>query len=173
MRRSCTFVLIALGLVCLHQVVAQDANSARPGPSTSLSIGAVQDSVKVGSPVALKVICKNTSNHDIKVVTEIHNYHLKVDVRDAKGNLVPDTPLGSIWNGHGEPDMARITPEDLKGNAVYGTLKPGESSISELNVAKRYELSRPGKYTIQVQIADFEDPSRLVKSNTITVTLIP
>ena len=43
----------------------------------------------------------------------------------------------------------------------------------ESDAAKFYDMSQPGKYAIQVQRQDPEDPSIIVKSNKITVTLIP
>lgn len=165
-----TVILVALSLVCLREVVAQGSSSE---PSSSLTISAAQDSVKLGSPVVVKVVCKNISSHVIQVAAEIHNHDLLVDVRDASGTLMPDTPLGSLYNGHRNPDMVHVTPEDLHGNAVYRSLKGGESFTREVNIANRYDLTHTGKYTVQVQRADAENPSLTVKSNTIAVTLVP
>jgi len=51
-------------------------------------------------------------------------------------------------------------------------LDPGKSVTNRVNVTQVYDLSRPGKYTIQVKQYDDESKS-FVKPNKITVTVTP
>lgn len=51
-------------------------------------------------------------------------------------------------------------------------MKPGETMTDRVNVSKVYDLTQPGRYTIQFQRLDPETKT-FVKSNEITVTLRP
>lgn len=143
-------------------------------PVISLSISS-KPTAKVGSTVGIHVVLKNISAHGVAIVGEVRGRDYKIDVRDVNGKLAPDTKLGLIYNGHVSiTDSSQIDPKDLNGKAVYGTLKAGETSEGDLDAAKFYDMSKPGKYAIFIQKLDPEDPSLLaVKSNTISVTMIP
>jgi hypothetical protein len=58
------------------------------------------------------------------------------------------------------------------GSAAFLHLEPGQSVKQEYPVWDDYDLSKPGKYTIQVSRLDRETNTR-VKSNTITITVTP
>jgi hypothetical protein len=91
-------------------------------------------------------------------------------VRGIDGELAADTKAGYVWNGHvANLDPSRVSPQDLRGALVSGTLKSGEFLAWEFNAARFYEMSQPGKYKIQIRRADPESPSISVKSNTVTV----
>jgi hypothetical protein len=52
-------------------------------------------------------------------------------------------------------------------------LNPGEEDRHSLMISKLYDLSKPGKYTIQVTRLDLEGTKIQLKSNAITVTVEP
>lgn len=169
---SCFLACATLGL--FGGTVRQTPNSPSAKPIISLSLSAVQDPVKSGSPVRVKVTLKNESSHDAAVATEVGGLDFRIEVRDAKGGLPPETSLGYVWNGHvSNLDPNRVSPQDLRGAAVYGTMKAGSKFVRELDVSKRYDLKQPGKYTVTVEHQDPENPSLIVKSNTITMTVTP
>ena len=174
MRLLNSWVLFSATFGTLGIAVAQNPEPTQKQPVTTLNISTVQESVKVGSPVRIRVILKNISDHDIVVGREVGGMDCRIDVRDAHGKLVADTKLGYFRNGHvANLDLSRISPQDLTGNAYYGTLRPGETSKWELDASKLYDIKQPGSYSIQVDRRDPEDLSTFVKSNTITVKVTP
>ena len=70
------------------------------------------------------------------------------DTWDGKSSLVV---AYSAWNAH---------------------VKPGATFEDHVDLTSIYDLSQPGKYTVQVQRTDAVSKT-LVKSNTVTVTVTP
>jgi hypothetical protein len=174
MRLLCSFVLFCATWGTLGIAVGQNSKPSQTQPAITLNISAVQESVKVGSPVRVRLILKNKSDHDIVVVREIRGFDCHVDVRDTDGQLAADTKLGYILNGHvANLDLSRVSPQDLTGNLVSGTVGPGKTLTWELDASKLYDIKEPGKYTIQLKKKDPENPSITVQSNMITVTVGP
>jgi len=174
MRARLSWLLLFVALGTPRIATAQNPGSATTQPVITLSISAVQASAKVGSPVRVKVVLHNISDHDILVAREVRGLDCRVDVRDAEGKLPPDTKLGYLWNGHvSNPDPSRLSPQELSGNLIYGTLKRGETSTWELDASKFYDIRQPGKYSLQVERRDPENLSIVVKSNVIAVTVTP
>jgi len=174
MKISGAFLVTAL-LAVLGTASGQSASPSIPQPVTSLAISALQDSVKVGSQVRIKVTLTNNSDHDLKFFRDDRGRDCGLDVRDVSGTLAPDTHLGYLLNGHvAKVDETRVSPEDLKGNSVVSTVKAGETLAWQMNVSSRYDMSKPGSYSIQVQR---QDPGMILglalKSNKITVTVTP
>jgi len=174
MRFLGAFFILTIVAAAAGTAVAQKASPSTAPPTISLTISAVHDSVKAGSPVVIDVTLLNKSSHDIVFRREIRGRDLHVDVRDVTGKLAADTKLGYIWNGHvANLDVTRVSPQDLSLNTVIVTVKAGETLPWELDAGRLYDLSQPGKYSIQVQRQDPENPALIVKSNTITVTATP
>jgi len=86
-----------------------------------------------------------------------------IDVRDDKGNVPPLTRYGRAVINHEFPVMVP--------DGGYSNLRPGETFESEIIVTKLYDLSQ-GKYTIQLKRTE-ESTLRIIKSNTVTVTVAP
>jgi hypothetical protein len=143
-------------------------------PAISLTITS-KPTVNVGYTVGIHVVLTNTSAHDIVVQREVRGADCAVDVRDENGKLPPDTKFGLLHNGHVSiTDMSQIDPRDLRGALVYIPVKAGKTWEWDLDAAKFYDLSKPGKYLVFIQKLDPEDPSLpSVKSNTIAVTVVP
>ena len=152
------------------EVVAQSHTTS----SATLTIKASQRSVKVGSPVFIEVTVTNKSGHDIVVPREVRGTDSQVEVRDLTGKLADDSKFGYVWNGHvANPDPSQVSVKDLQGVIFTVTIKPGEKLTWHLDAAKFYSMNKPGKYAIVVQKADPEIPSVALKSNVITVTMVP
>jgi hypothetical protein len=84
------------------------------------------------------------------------------DVRDDGGNLVPKA--------------VRSAPEEGNGwSGIPRAIKPGETCEARGgSIDHLYDMTRPGKYTIQVSRRISNDPKDgVVKSNIITVTVTP
>jgi hypothetical protein len=174
MRAQLGWLLIFVACGTFRIAASQNQASATTQPVVTLNVSAVQPSVKVGSPVRVKVVLQNISDHDIIVSREVRGLDCRVDVRDAEGRLAPDTKLGYLWNGHvSNPDLSRLSSQELTGSLISGSVKRGETLTWELDASKFYEIKQPGKYSIQVERKDPENHSLMVKSNVITVTVTP
>ena len=138
--------------------ISAEAPAVQTGPESYV--------VKSGSEVFVNVHITNTSKHNLSLgydsdsrtgVTFEHHY----EVRDSAGNSaaqrkISHPEIGST--GHGWP--ARI-------------LKPAESmDIPGDRISGLYNLTQPGKYTIQLLRAISGNPKDgEVRSNTITLTV--
>jgi len=149
-------LILAVSLVCAAGSVK---SSTQP---FTLSLETEQNVVKARSEVKVNVTLRNSSNQAIDMSSGSEEIDYAIDVRDSQGGLAPDT------------DFAR----KLKRRPYYSSeqvfsLKPGESlPKATLSITKFYDLSRPGKYTIQVSRAvPKELGGGTIKSNTITVTV--
>jgi len=164
----------AIFALVLGSTVSAAAQAAHTRPATSLAISAVQKSASVGSPLEIEVVLTNNTNHDITVGRELSGMDCRVDVRDRQGKLPADTRFGYLRNGHADnARLMELTSGELNTNAVYIPVKAGETLTWKLDLNKLYVLNEPGKYRVQVHRRDSVDASLVVKSNTVTVTVIP
>jgi hypothetical protein len=134
----------------------------------SLNISAKDDTVRAGSEVRVKIVLTNTSNREIYIIHEKasdvgEQAGFTLDVRDAGGMVVPFTRYGQLFFNHEAVTLGAPSPFDLK---------PGKTLKDEIIVSKLFDLSKPGKYSIQVKRQD-DSSTAVVKSNTITVTVTP
>jgi hypothetical protein len=156
------FLLAAAGLLQTHVL-------GRGTPFT-LKLSASSEDVKAGSQVRIEIIFTNTSDQEIHLsrppgdVPEAA-YSYAFEVRDEKGELVPETRYGRPF----KDGTARI-----RGSWAGWTLKPGESLKEASILNQLFDLSLPGRYTVRVS---HEIPQGFgkgsVKSNTITITIAP
>jgi hypothetical protein len=152
------FEAAALALLLLTTPLA--AHDAGGQPFT-IKISPLTAEIKNPKFVMLKIVMTNTSGSDVNAgaaydasIDAAYTY----DAKDQYGNPVPE----------------RTPSSDYRPNFVMRTLKPGESATENSNVARWYDFSQPGKYTIQVSRfihGNIGDP--VVKSNIVTVTVLP
>jgi hypothetical protein len=125
---------------------------------------AAQTTVRAGSPIVLGIRKTNISDREIDKWSSIGE---ATEIRDEAGNLIEPRPLDEnhpITSG-GE-GMLRGTKDTV--------LQPQESKIRSLLLTKGYDLSQAGTYTVQISEHTGNDPaSPLVKSNIITITVLP
>lgn len=156
------------------QTFAQGTGKTSGGrPVNSVTISAFRDSVKTRSPVYITVEFRNNSDHDLEFARVLSGADCKIDVRDVQGKLSPETGFGYIHNGHvahpGE-DLTRFSSKDLNDKGIWATVKAGQTTKWDINAARFYDMTQPGKYAIRVEREDPEDPKVVLKSNTVTVT---
>jgi hypothetical protein len=127
-----------------------------------------QTVVKASSMIVVAIRKTNISNYEIDKSTHAEGFYgYYYDVRDSRGNLV----------GPRKPNEVKLKG-DGRGGHLIGTkdnvLQPGESMIGRERVDDGYDLGKPGTYTIQISQHVSNDPaSEVVKSNIITVTVLP
>jgi hypothetical protein len=127
--------------------------SLAQSPSFTLAITPVRERVKSGSDVRVRIELKNTSEDDIgltcvpcggKDCPEIEGF--RPIVKDSHGNEPPLTPWGRAVYGKPRPGEASLTL-----NAVgLCPLEPGNTYTAVLVVSGMYDMSAPGRYTIEI-----------------------
>ena len=167
MRFSPLQILIFLSFLPLTAAHAAQ-NAPLAPPSLSVSISAPESVVKAGSAVKLKITTTNTSDHDVSFIVSTDGLY-DIYVRDPTGALAPETPEGArkhFWSPNHRP---------AAGSAFTGRhhLEADAKQEAELDVTKEYDLTKPGKYTVEVERPDPESRGKRLKSNTITITVTP
>jgi len=132
-----------------------------------IQIIAAGQTVKVGTGVDIEILLKNTSAEPLSCSANISDLtgqdpYFRFDVRDDHGHLVPKRvyPHPELAEGHPIMDC---------------TVRPGETRTEGQDVARIYDMTRPGEYVIQVfrAISSTNEKAGLVGSNKITVTVTP
>jgi hypothetical protein len=172
-------MLVVTTCICVFRgALAQDKKeSGNVPPRFSLSIAAEEPTVKAGSPLFLEVTMENKSDRNISMYRAISGdldqggWVYKVMVQDEKGARAPKTKFGRHVQG---PETAEESaePASVVASGGYVPLTPHKTMRDRLNVTKLFDLSRPGKYTIEIQELD-EASKTFVKSNKITVIVTP
>ena len=149
-----------------------DAQAAKQ-PFT-LTLSTDKPVVKAGDRVFINIIFTNISDHDVDCTMywiNVLDRNFQYDVRDEYGQ--PD------------PERVRDRHEDMESNTDPCIIGPGEKSTTDGMISRVYDFTRPGKYTLQVSRHIWGDDNRPetigivqsnkpdVKSNTITITVLP
>jgi hypothetical protein len=154
--RTLTFILWMLGM------------NFAPQPRTDkqpfvIVIAAENSVITPGADVWIKVSLTNSSNRNLDDSGSYSGQtgldtNFQFDVRDQKGELVSK-------RRYEHPELATGTP-------INRTLRPGEIVTQKQRVSSLYDMTQPGKYTVQVSMPI---PKGLgigsVKSNSVTVTI--
>jgi hypothetical protein len=151
-------------LMLLPFLLAATAQPQRPSPSTgaprfSLAITLPQDAIRGDSEIPLEVTMTNTSDgelwYGVAFAPPLWTRLCRLDVRDGEGRLLERRPAMQQFFGSMEGGPALV-------------LRVGEKVTVEVLLNRVYDLSKPGKYTIQ---AIRNDDGITVKSNILTASL--
>ena len=142
----------------------------------------------------LTIVATNISDHDISLLrgkgeTE-GEFNYMIDVRNDKGSAPPRTKYGNHFlekdvdepkdsaqakNTETQPAGNDASSQTFRKTVIVSSdlllpIQPGKSLTDVIIVNKMFDLSQPGKYSIQAQRAD-PDSKIVVNSNIITVTV--
>ncbi len=197
------FLLLAAAFQLVPAVGAQSAPLAQASkPPFSVSISLEQNVVKAGSEVRLDIVLTNTSDENIVIAgwenesCEIY----EIEIHDSEGKRLPQRNecLPSENPNQTTVCVTSDSPAILTCVPQNQVLKPHGEMKEKILVNELYDLSRPGKYTIQAQrqnsprtvievprkfgygsqelelLDKINDTSRAtVESNTVTLTIEP
>ncbi len=148
-------------------------------PPFSVTIASSGDAIlagpgvqKAGSPIFLLVTLANNSTRTVSIPSFDRDYY-RIDVRDEQGKTVPETD--EVRKMREETSAPTNSIRDRKtSKGLIGDLKPHTAANETIEVSSYYDMSHPGKYTIQLtrQLPEELGPG-VVKSNRITVTVTP
>lgn len=178
---SCVFTLLFAGLT-----LATPQDGKIP---FSITISTAQQVFKVGSKVTIRLLFKNTSDGEVPyerglgIGVEPHGeFFTNVEVRDAKGELAPETEYYRLLRGKPDPSPRPFTSErpkprpSITGSFVGYLLKSGEAREEDISVSQLYDLSQPGQYTISAwrrlsDVATNPGSKIIAFSNTLAITV--
>jgi hypothetical protein len=158
------FLVIAIAILP-GRFFAQSQNGSNSGkPALALTLAARTSSVKAGSPVWVDAHLLNVSDHRISLYKALSEdmdqggWVYQVDVRDDKGSTPPKTKFANTVGA--------------SADGGYVPLDAGKDVTQSVNVSKLYDLSKPGKYSIQFR--RFEEETRtFIVSNAVKVLVVP
>ena len=165
---------VVVGVISLGFSVTSSSQQEKSASSweyaVSLTIQVKDRTVKSGSPVWVDVTERNNSDKILALGRE-RPFSIDqgggtfiVDVWNDKGIRPTETTFYRKKLGHLTPEECAVAPLPL-GNGSDRFVKPSESITDRIDIGRLYDLSRPGKYTIQVRLP--------LESNQITITVTP
>jgi hypothetical protein len=165
-------LIMALAISCFicGNGAAQAPKAVPAEPKTAITIKTAQNKVAAGSNVEVDAEIRNISTGNILFgVDQMETTSFFWDIRDSGNKPVPMTEYG-IKANHAEPTQEGAPPRVLLRSTFSAELAPGKAVTQTLALTKEYDLSKPGKYTIQ---ASRFDGNVVVKSNVITLNVTP
>jgi hypothetical protein len=155
----------AITLWILSSVLLLVAAARTPAPAISITISAADSAPAAKSAVKVTITVKNVTRRRIVVDKllggETGEFLHEFDVRNARGEPAAETEYYRGFKEGGPDGIYEIMGHPLE---------PGESLVDNVTLSKLYDLSLPGRYTIQARRRDSESKT-YVKSNTITLTV--
>ena len=131
-------------------------------PVFSIAISTPQTVIQSDADLPVKVLVTNLSDHAIHLDLDEGSYWS--DVRDEKGHLAPQTQYGHQLTGD---QFAFPAPRE---SSFSVPINPGASVEAEINIAKLFDLNRPGVYAVRVDKSDRQSKA-WIQSNVIGVTV--
>lgn len=150
------FVAVLIALGWLTPASAQEV---------SVTISTPTASVAVGKPIPLQVQLKNISGHEIRAGEVVgHNQaelNYIVTMLDSKGRPVPPTSYGTAARSRHVMIISEVAKR----------LGPGQALAQHTELAKLFEITEPGNYTVRVGRIWPPSSKNVVWSNTLTLTM--
>jgi len=119
----------------------------------TVSIAAPKTSLASGTPIRLYVTVENHTSQRLWLNDVRAGFG--VSVHDGQGNL-----LKSALDG------------PYVGSRFAEIVEPGKPQTELLNVAKVFDLTKPGNYSVQAEMKDM-GTKELARSNSVTITITP
>jgi hypothetical protein len=163
-------MLPVIGVFFLARTFATAQNASQPNaaaePWFSVNISTPDETTKVGSNVVLYLVFVNNTGKDLYTGAGGPGRGgpvFDLDVRDSRHDPVPETAYGLRMQGK--------DPHPFAGSVFRATVPPGGTIKEGLSLNKEYDLSKAGKYT--VQLVERHPAVRAVRSNIVTITVHP
>jgi len=170
MRIAQTPKLFAAIILASALLAAQSGAPAKElQPRFSIAINVPSNTVKSGSQITVNATLTNKAKDTIYLNVSAQweaELDFRIDVHDVQANAAPLTDYGRlVLKNEGEVPIVEI----YIGIAI---LHSGDTFRREIVISKLYDLTNPGKYTIQAQRVD-DANGVIAKSNIVNVTVTP
>jgi len=165
LQRNTAFVTSAFGLM----LCCASAHSQQKPPLTITISG--PRTIPAGSDLTIHIVTTNVSDQSVQICSASEQagtveVYYKVAIHDEKGEEPPITDFGR------RAKTSYVVQENARTLCEW---PPNWTLAYSMAVSKQYDLSKPGKYIVQVTRAasDLSPNSTVVKSNELTVTVVP
>ena len=160
-------------VICLLLGLIVSGNAQTPQPPAepfSLTLRADQQQYKSGEKIRLDITITNTSQTQIRMLSgpgsAMAEEHFELIGTDPKGSPIRETHYG--LEAHGK------VPNHLSGGSRYAEdIPPGGTLHQKLNANLLYSFTEPGQYSFYIKRLYEKDNRTVVKSNTISITIVP
>lgn len=159
---ACVVVLAAVGPFWAQ---CSQVDPAKPS-AASITLRAERDSATAGEPIWVEATLTNKSDHQISVWREKSGSY-RVFVKGRDGESAADKRSGFR---NGRPDPEAVPPPNLNGSGACVSVAARGKLTERIDVARLYDLSQPGQYTITVERGDPESGESL-QSPPVTVSV--
>jgi hypothetical protein len=164
---AAVLALLASPLLPTATQTPQPSSKTR-APQFSLAIDLPQDAIRGDAEIPLEITMTNTSAKDLAYATafppQLPTDLFRFDVRDSRGNpLEEKSSMRQFFGG------TEGVPKVLTSGGPPLVLGPGEKLKVEALLNRVYDLSKPGKYTIQALRSD--NNGLIVQSNILTASV--
>ena len=156
-------------------------------PSFAIVITASLSEIKVGLPVPLRLALTNTSDEPMHysggivngpVFRKMQLRQIDIQVHGSDGKPVAETEYGKTIHGRSIQPPPVVNDPSAPGRPVPGSgshaimsaLDPRQTLTEESDLSKEFDLTKPGKYTVQAFQKD-GNTGLIVISNKITFTI--
>ena len=147
-------VVVALAISMCGQVLPAN-------PLFSITISPVHPNVTARDDVWIELTIKSLTDRSIVLSSST----------DGNTNMDPNFVV-EVTDEFGNPVPKVKYPVPPSGRPVSRTLDPGAAMTEKEPVSRMFDMSKPGKYTIQASGPITDPPeASIVKSNKITVTV--
>jgi hypothetical protein len=165
------FAIPLVALPCLAQSFPTAApEKQRPDPGFSIFVTASTTLYKLGEPVQVTVTVTNNTNHDVfwsaERVREPQYMACRYDL-ERNGHEVETTFFHRKITGRnrvGDPN------EVYSGSSILLREPPGKIFDMKIDLARLYEITEPGEYTLRVSRYD-EGTRTTVHANVVTIRI--
>jgi dipeptidyl aminopeptidase/acylaminoacyl peptidase len=146
-----------------------EASGSSPGAAGArdftVAISAPEDEVRAGGEAKILIALRNVSDHQLAFAhrpgANSPEFSYRIEVKDARGQAVEATAYGREALQHQQEESRTVE-----------YVQPGKAAVQTANLTKLVNMSRPGRYTVQVFRKDPKS-GRVVKSNELTVNVVP
>jgi len=170
MRTVLRLLVVGAAILTAGKCVAQaqvGVNAPHSKGGIALSIKPRQGTVKAGAPVWVELSETNNLDHAIGLPAGSPEDIYYFTVRDGQDKEV-SLAAGSKAYTRDRPGQER------RWGGQFGEVRAGTTDSGAIEVSKYFDLSRPGVYTIQLELVWIGPaPAWPLKTNTIKVTVVP
>jgi hypothetical protein len=153
------------GVAVLQAVLVCGTALPLSSQQPSISIESKNPVVGAGQPIQVHIVLKNTTDRQFTVFRSIGGsrgeLHYSISVIDPDGNPATRTAYGTAVQKNQVFPLSRIMK----------TILPGEDVDENVDISRLFEMGAGGEYSVQVTRASPLNPSVILKSNRLSITV--
>jgi len=131
----------------------------------TITIDSKSAAVKSGEPIHVHIVLKNTTDREFTIFRSVGGgrgeQYYSISVIDPGGNPAAPTEYGA----------AARKQQAVPGSRIMKTIAPGADVAEYVFINEMFDMTGAGTYVVQVSRASPFDPTVILKSNTLAITV--